>query len=188
MHPSKPSNPTSPSPSPPPRHSHGSGAFDPATLAHCGINCVFEAGVLIFHPERTFIGDGVYVGHNSILKGYYQNDLRIEDHTWIGQQCFIHSAGGVFIGRHVGIGPAVKIISSKHAEAGRHIPILLSPLEFAPVHIEDNADIGTGAVILPGVRIGKGAQVGAGSVVSRDVPAFAVVAGVPARVLRMRPE
>jgi acetyltransferase-like isoleucine patch superfamily enzyme len=186
MRSSTPSGP--PPPSPTPRRSHGTGAFEIASLAHVGEQCVFEVGVLVFHPERIFIGDGVYVGHNSILKGYYQNDLRIGDHTWIGQQCFIHSAGGVFIGKHVGIGPAVRIISSKHAEAGRDIPILLSPLEFAEVHIEDDADIGTGAVILPGVRIGKGAQIGAGAVVSHDIPAFAIAAGVPARVLRMRPE
>ncbi len=170
------------------RQSHGSGVFESTMLAQCGSGCVFEPGVLAFHPERIFVGEGVYVGHQSILKGYYNNDMRIGDHTWIGQQCFFHSAGGLTIGSHVGIGPGVKIISSFHKEAGRHIPILLSPLEFAPVHIEDDADIGTGAVILPGVHIGKGAQIGAGAVVSQPIPAYAVAAGVPARVLRIRPE
>lgn len=188
MRSSTPSGPALPTPPQSPRRSHGTGEFSLTSLGQVGEQCVFEAGVLIFHPERVFIGQGVYVGHNSILKGYYQNDLHIGDHTWIGQQCFMHSAGGIFIGQHVGIGPAVKIISSKHAEAGRDVPILLSPLEFAPVRIEDDADIGTGAVILPGVTIGKGAQIGAGAVVSHDIPAFAVAAGVPARVLRMRPE
>ncbi|MCB9667722.1 MAG: acyltransferase [Myxococcales bacterium] len=153
-----------------------------------GPNCVIEPGALIFHPERIFLGEGVYVGHGSILKGYHNSDLRIGDHSWIGQQCFFHSAGGLTIGMHVGIGPAVKIITSAHTENGRATPILLSPLAFAAVHIEDDADIGTAAVILPGVCIGKGAQIGAGSVVSRDIPAYAVAAGVPARVLRMRPE
>jgi acetyltransferase-like isoleucine patch superfamily enzyme len=65
---------------------------------------------------------------------------------------------------------------------------LASPLEFAPIVVEDDSDIGVGAIILPGVRIGRGAQIGAGAVVTRDVPAYAVAAGNPARVLRMRPE
>jgi len=54
------------------------------------------------------------------------------------------------------------------------------------VHIEDDADLGVGAIVLPGVRVGRGAQVGAGAVVTRDVPPYAVVAGNPARVLRER--
>jgi acetyltransferase-like isoleucine patch superfamily enzyme len=57
---------------------------------------------------------------------------------------------------------------------------------FAPVLIEDDADIGTGAVILPGATIGKGAQVGAGAVVANDVESYTVVGGVPARLIRRR--
>ncbi|MCS6914560.1 MAG: hypothetical protein NZ890_15130 [Myxococcota bacterium] len=59
-------------------------------------------------------------------------------------------------------------------------------LQFAPVRLCDGCDIGIGAIILPGVTVGEGAQVGAGAVVTRDVPARAVVAGNPARVLRQR--
>ena len=57
---------------------------------------------------------------------------------------------------------------------------------FAPVHIGDGSDLGVGSTILPGVTVGRGVQVGAGAVVAEDVPDFAVVAGVPARVLRYR--
>ena len=57
----------------------------------------------------------------------------------------------------------------------------------APVVIRRDADIGVGAIILPGVTIGVGAQVGAGAVVSRDVPDYSIAAGVPARVLKTRP-
>ena len=52
--------------------------------------------------------------------------------------------------------------------------------------IEDDADLGVGAIVLPGVHVGRGAVVGAGAVVTRDVPAYAVVAGSPARILRHR--
>ncbi|HJL05463.1 MAG TPA: acyltransferase [Polyangiaceae bacterium LLY-WYZ-15_(1-7)] len=171
------------------RHrSHGTGAFEPDDLATCGEDCVFEAGVLIFHPENVHLGRNVYVGHQAILKGYHRSSMRIGDESWIGQQCFFHSAGGLEIGARVGVGPAVKILTSRHAEAGRRTPILFSPIETAPVVIEDDADLGVGAIVLPGVTIGRGAQIGAGAVVAEDVPPFAVAAGVPARVLRLRPE
>jgi acetyltransferase-like isoleucine patch superfamily enzyme len=169
------------------RQTHGSGRFAPGDLALCGAGCVFEEGALIFHPDRVWIGSGVYVGHHAILKGYHAGDMHIGDGTWIGAQSFLHSAGGLTIGKNVGIGPAVKIITSSHTEAGRAIPILHAPLELAPVIIEDDADLGVGSILLPGVRIGRGAQIGAGAVVTRDVPAYTIVAGNPARILRERP-
>ncbi|MCC6873740.1 MAG: acyltransferase [Sandaracinaceae bacterium] len=169
------------------RQSHGSGRFDPRELAACGEGCVFEEGALVFHPENVHLGRDVYVGHYAILKAWHRAELRIGDGTWIGQQCFLHSAGGLTIGANVGVGPGVKVITSSHAEAGRGTPILHAPLTFAAVVVEDDADLGVGAIILPGVRIGRGAQVGAGAVVTHDVPAYAVVAGNPARILRERP-
>jgi acetyltransferase-like isoleucine patch superfamily enzyme len=166
---------------------HGSGAFQPDQLAALGPDCVFEAGVLIFHPENVHLGTNVYLGHYAILKGYYKNRLEIGAESWIGQQCVLHAAGGLRIGRRVGIGPGVKILTSSHGEAGRGVPIFEAPLELAPVVIEDGADVGVGAIVLPGVTIGAGAQIGAGAVVTRDVPAYAVAAGSPAKVLRERP-
>ena len=171
---------------PRPKRSHGTGRFSPSELAACGEGCVFEEGVLVFHPERVHVGAHVYVGHQTILKGYYKGTLHIGEGTWIGQQCFFHAAGDITIGRNVGIGPAVKILSSVHSEAGRETPILHAPINFAPVVVEDDADLGVGATVLPGVTIGRGAQVGAGAVVTEDVPPYAVVAGVPAKVLRYR--
>lgn len=171
------------------RHrSHGDGSFRVDQFARCGRDCVFEAGVLVFHPENIELGSNVYVGHYAILKGYYKSTMRIGDETWIGQQAFLHSAGGIDIGARVGIGPGVRIISSLHGEAGRDVPILSSPIEFAPVIIEDDCDLGVGVVVLPGVRIGKGAQIGAGAVVAEDVPAYSVAVGVPAKVTRQRPQ
>lgn len=167
-------------------HSHGTGTFELRHLAQCGEGTWLEPGVLVFHPENVYIGANVYVGHQTILKGYHKNRMVIGDGTWIGQQCFLHSAGGLVIGRNVGIGPGVRIITSRHDEAGRQVPIVRSPLVFVPVRLEDDCDIGIGAIILPGVVVGTGAQVGAGAVVTKDVPAYAVVAGVPAKVLRYR--
>lgn len=167
-------------------HSHGTGEFDPTQFARLGHNVVFESGVLVFHPENIEIGDNVYVGHYSILKGYYRNKMVIGVGTWIGQQCFFHSAGGLTIGSNVGIGPGVKILTSYHSENGVELPILHSKVEFAPVVIGDNCDVGVGAIILPGVKIGVGVQIGAGAVVTHSLDDYAVAAGVPARILRYR--
>ncbi|MBM3146019.1 MAG: acyltransferase [Chloroflexi bacterium] len=169
-----------------PYQSHGSGLFERFQFKNIGENVVFEPGVLVFHPENIAIGDNVYIGHYSILKGYYKNEMTIGDGTWIGQQCFFHSAGGLAIGRDVGIGPGVKILTSSHAFDDADVPILHSPIEFAPVVIGDGSDIGVGAIILPGVTIGRGVQVGAGAVVTESVADYQVVAGVPAVVLRQR--
>lgn len=171
-----------------PNRTHGTGAFSVKDFAACGIDCVFETGVLVFHPENIELGDNVYVGHQTILKGYYKNRMTIGAGTWIGQQCFFHSAGGLHIGSNVGIGPGVRIITSAHEEAGRATPILHSPVRFAAVRIEDDADLGVGTIVLPGVTIGRGAQIGAGAVVTGDIPAYAVAVGSPARVIRERRE
>lgn len=171
----------------PPR-SHGTGDFDPSQFAKLGEGVIFEAGVLVFHPENIEIQDHVYVGHYTILKGYYLNKMIIGAGTWIGQQCFFHSAGGIEIGRDVGIGPGVRILTSFHQLEDTDLPILHSPVRFAPVFICDNSDIGVGAIILPGVTIGVGAQIGAGAVVTKSVDDYAVVAGVPAKILYYRKE
>lgn len=169
-----------------PFRSHGDGKFKLTDFASVGSGVIFENGVLVFHPENIRIGNNVYVGHYTILKGYYKNEMVIDDGVWIGQQCFLHSAGGLHIGRNVGIGPGVKIITSCHGEEGRGKPILHSKIVCAPVRIGSDADIGINACILPGVTIGCGAQVGAGAVVTHDIPDYEVWAGVPARKLRTR--
>ncbi|NNE36624.1 MAG: acyltransferase [Rhodothermales bacterium] len=165
---------------------HGDGSFESSDFRSIGKNVIFEHGVLVFHPNNILLGENIYVGHNTILKAYHENHMVIGDNTWIGQGCFFHSAGGIKIGMNVGIGPSVKIITSYHEEAGVETPILFSPLTFEGVVVGDDSDIGVGASILPGVRIGKGVQVGAGSVVTKDLPDFSVAAGVPAKVLRTR--
>lgn len=169
-----------------PRTSHGTGQFNPSDLARLGEGTCLEDGVRIWHPETVEIGAGVYIGHGTMLKGYYRGRMVIGDGTWVGQMCFFHSAGGIYIGQHVGIGPCVKILTSTHRLDQTDRPILHSDIDFRPVRVEDGADIGVGAILLPGVTVGAGAQVAAGAVVSSDVAPSAIVAGVPARLLRSR--
>lgn len=165
---------------------HGDGSFSVKDFKKIGENVIFERGVLVFHPENISIGRNVYIGHNAILKGYHKNEMIIGDHTWIGQGGFLHSGGGIEIGKAVGIGPAVKIITSVHGEKDLSKPLIFCDFEFGKVVIEDACDIGAGAIILPGVKIGEGSIIGAGSVVAKDVEPYTVVAGVPAKVLRRR--
>jgi acetyltransferase-like isoleucine patch superfamily enzyme len=165
---------------------HGTGFFEIDEFKKIGKDVVFENGVLVFHPETIEIGNNVYIGHNTILKGYFQSVFSIADHTWIGQGCFMHSAGGISIGVAVGIGPMVKILSSHHRMDDLTRPILYQDLECKSVVIESGCDIGMGAIILPGITIGEGAVVGAGAVVTHDVPPYAVVAGNPAKILKYR--
>ncbi len=182
--------------------SHGSGRCSRSDLASCPDSVVLEEGVLIFHPENVYLGEDVYVGHGAQLKGYYKNQLRVGRGTWIGQAAFLHAAGGITIGQNVGIGPHVCVLTSSHVLPPRpaplpaagepstaeaevdEVPILHRPLQFAPVTLEDGCDIGVGAILLPGVTIGRLAQVGAGAVVTSSVAPRTVVAGNPARVLR----
>ena len=165
---------------------HGDGRFSLKSFKKIGENVIFEKGVLVFHPENISISNNVYIGHNAILKGYFKNEMIIGDHTWIGQGCFLHSGGGIEIGKTVGIGPGVIIITSMHIPEKMPIPVMYSDLDFKKVVLEDGCDIGVGAVILPGVRIGEGSIVGAGSVVTEDVEPYTIVAGVPAKGLRRR--
>ncbi len=168
------------------RGSHGSGQCSRHALGRCPDSVVIEPGALIFHPENVFLDEGVYIGHNAMLKAYYKNQLMIGARSWIGQGVFLHSAGGISIGCDVGVGPHVCILTSVHQDPGRARPIMAGAIDVRPVVLEDGCDIGINATILPGVTVGKGAQVGAGAVVTKNVSPFAIVAGNPARLLRMR--
>jgi maltose O-acetyltransferase len=112
----------------------------------------------------------------------YGQNIYIGDYVFLNVLCTILDCNEVRIGDHVMIGPQVQIYTAAHelqAEARNR------GLEMAkPIVIEDNVWIGGGAILLPGVRIGLNAVVGAGAVVTRDVPANTVVAGNPARVIR----
>jgi acetyltransferase-like isoleucine patch superfamily enzyme len=171
----------------PPR-THGSGRFEPGELGALGEGCVIEEGVLVWQPATVRLGADVYVGHRAKLRGDTRGELVVGDGTWIGQDVYMHSAGSIRIGREVGLGPRVAIFTSTHEETSPPAAIIAAPLQFAPVEVGDGCDVGVGAILLPGTTLGAGVQVGAGSVVSGEVPEGAIVAGVPARVLRRRGE
>jgi len=126
------------------------------------------------------------IGQNSIIEppfycSYGQNTY-IGDHVYLNYMCTILDNNQVHIGHHVMIGPVVQIYTAAHPLQAE--PRIQGWEVTKPIMIEDNVWIGGGAILLPGVRIGQNAVIGAGAVVSRSVPANTVVAGNPARVIR----
>ena len=108
--------------------------------------------------------------------------------TVMGQECTISAYRNVSIGRECVIADRVMLIDFDHGASEVDRPIRLQGIYMREVRVGNNVWIGYGAAILRGVTIGDNAIVGTNSVVTRDVPANAVVGGVPARVIRMREE
>ena len=144
-----------------------------------------EAGVHFKHPETFEIGDGVFIGAQTFLQGRFDGRCVIGNHVWIGPQSYF-DARDLVLEDYVGWGPGAKVLGSAHTGLPVDVPVIQTDLAIKPVRIGAGADIGTNAVVLPGVTVGKGSIVGAGAVVTRDVPPFAVVAGVPAHFLHWR--
>ena len=175
------------------RFAHGDGVFDAlmrqvfwrALTRRCGDSLRVEPGAGFKHPETFEIGSGVFIGSQSYLQGRFDGRCVIGDHTWIGPHSYF-DARDLVLEDHVGWGPGAKVLGSAHTGMPVDIPIIQTDLEIKPVRVQAWADIGTNAVLLPGVTVGRGAVVGAGAVVTQDVPAFATVAGVPAKIIGWR--
>jgi maltose O-acetyltransferase len=111
--------------------------------------------------------------------------LRIGDNSALAPNCWI--ASDTTIGNDVMMAPDVTILSATHGTACTDRPMRLQELpEKRPVVIGDDVWLGTRIIILPGVRVGSHSIIGAGSVVTKDVPEYAIVAGNPARIIRDR--
>jgi acetyltransferase-like isoleucine patch superfamily enzyme len=142
-------------------------------------------GVVFKHPETMELGDKVFLGAQTMIQGRFDGTCRIGNHVWIGPHAYF-DARHLVIEDYVGWGPGAKVLGSSHTGDPIDVPIIATELTIKPVVIGYGADIGTNATILPGVHIGANSIVGAGAVVTADVPEYAVVAGVPAKVIRYR--
>jgi acetyltransferase-like isoleucine patch superfamily enzyme len=158
-----------------------------AAAKRAGHGLRVDAGAGFKHLDTCQFGDGVFIGAQTYVQGRFDGSCVIGAHVWIGPQSYF-DARDLVIEDYVGWGPGAKVLGSVHTGLPADVPIIQTDLEIRPVRIGAWADIGTNAVVLPGVTIGKGAIVGAGAVVAEDVPPFAIVVGVPARVLRYRSE
>jgi acetyltransferase-like isoleucine patch superfamily enzyme len=111
--------------------------------------------------------------------------LTIEDGVYIGRFCTMAIAGHIIIRKNALISDRAYFGDCNHGFDSRAIPICRQPITFAgAIEIGEGCWIGIGVSILPGVKIGKNAVIGANSVVTRDVPDYCVAAGNPARVIR----
>ncbi|BAS56209.1 MULTISPECIES: acyltransferase [Leptolyngbya] len=131
------------------------------------------------HFLRFRIGQGSFIFLGTCFDA--KNGFIMGDNSVINQKCRIDTRGGVTIGRNVSISAEVCILTADHN---------LQCSEFLgqvrPVVIEDYVFIGTRAMILPGVTLGEGCAVAAGAVVTRNVPAFTIVGGIPAKPIGTR--
>jgi acetyltransferase-like isoleucine patch superfamily enzyme len=140
-------------------------------------------------PAGVSIGPESFVMKNAILHVYNFRDLpnagiSIGARSLIGEGCVLRGQGGVKIGDDVYLAPLVQVLAVNHVYHDTTRPISHQGITVQGITIDDGAWIGGSAIILDGVRIGKNAVVGAGAVVTRDVPDYTVVVGNPARVVR----
>ena len=171
----------------------GEGAFDllmRRTLFHSlcrrvGHGLQIGPGVVVKHGETMEFGDSVFIGAQTMIQGRFDGTCRIGSHVWIGPHAYF-DARNLVIEDFVGWGPGAKVLGSSHTGEPLDVPIIATDLVIKPVRIGYGADVGTNATILPGVTVGAHSIVGAGAVVTHDIPEYAVVAGVPARVLYSR--
>jgi acetyltransferase-like isoleucine patch superfamily enzyme len=177
------------------QHRSGESAFDTmmrrvlmrALCKRVGNDLQVGPNVVLKHPETMEFGDCVFIGAQTMIQGRFDGVCKIGSHVWIGPQAYF-DARDLILEDYVGWGPGAKALGSVHTGIPGNEPIITTGLVIKPVKVGLGADIGMNASILPGVHVGAHSIVGAGAVVTRDIPDYAIVAGVPARVIRDRRE
>jgi acetyltransferase-like isoleucine patch superfamily enzyme len=155
-----------------------------------GANVFMDDRVVIFQREKggpVEIGDGVYLYRDTIIETGYGGYFKIGKDSSIHPRCQLNAyVSPIEIGSRVMLAPNCALYPYDHGIAPGQ-PIIFQPLHSnGPIIIGDDAWLSVGVIVLGGVRIGKGAVVGAGSVVTEDIPDFAIAVGSPARVKKMR--
>jgi acetyltransferase-like isoleucine patch superfamily enzyme len=151
-------------------------------IAFIGPRVVLEVG----KTARIDLGRWSWLGHGTKVR-CHEGVVSIGAKTVIGQECTISAFQHVKIGRECVIADRVMFIDFDHGVVEVERPIRLQGIYKRDVNVGNNVWIGYGACILRGVTVGDNAIIGTNSVVTKDVPANAVVAGLPAKVIRMRP-
>ena len=181
----------------------------PMILGSVGRNVAFGANVVLRHPHKIVIGDnvviddnccldakgttnkgivlerGVFLGRNTILS-CKNGDIVLDEDANVGFNVEVFSAARVRIGRKVLVAAYTYLVGGDHLYDRVDIPVLEQGRTARGIDVDDNVWLGAHVVVADGVRIGRDAVIGAGAVVTTDVPEFHVAAGVPARVIRDR--
>lgn len=135
------------------------------------------------------IGDGSWVMsgcrlHVFNFRGIAHAGIKIGSRTFLGEETLMRGQGGITIGDNVLFGPRVQVLAVNHVMSDPHRPIMDQGITAVGIRIDDGCWIGAGAIVLDGVTIGKHACIGAGAVVTADVPPYSLAVGAPARVVR----
>jgi acetyltransferase-like isoleucine patch superfamily enzyme len=161
-----------------------------ADLIRLGPGCYIDENVYIHAcPNGVEIGANTFVMHGAVLHVYNFRNLpnsgiKIGRDSLIGEYTIIRGQGGVRIGDRVYTSPMTQLIAVNHVFEDPQTPFVEQGITAQGIVVEDDVWLGANAVITDGVRIGKGAVVAAGAVVTQDVPPHTIVGGVPARVIR----
>ena len=143
------------------------GSLCQSIFKECGDNIDVEPGAYFFTGGAISIGSRSGIGRSAYISA-------------------IAGGGEIILGSNIMMAPEVVILTSMHNHADTSIPMNRQGHHLAKVVIEDDVWIGYRAMILPGVTVGKGSIIGAGAVVTKDVPPYSVVGGVPARIIKSR--
>ena len=181
----------------------------PRLLGSSGRNVVFGQGVVLRHPGKIRlgndvtiddlvvldakgtgnrgidVGDGVFIGRGTILS-CKDGDIVLGDHVNVGFHSEIFSGSRVSVGRYGLFAAYTYLVGGGHEFERAGLAVLEQPRSSRGIALGDNVWLGTGAKVLDGVRIGSDVVVGAGAVVTSDLPDGVVAAGMPARILRGR--
>ena len=147
------------------------------------MNCIGRQGVSLGSDVRIREFGWVQVTAQLTNPG---EGLLIGDCTYIGPHCILGAGGGITMGRDVTLGAYVQLLAENHEFTDLCLPVSEQGVTRQGIIIEDGCWLGNSVIILDGVRIGERAVIGAGSVVTKSIPAAAVAAGNPARVIRER--
>lgn len=154
-------------------------------FAKCG-SARFSTGLTLSGCGNMSIGNNVRLGKGSFITAG-NGILVMGEEVAISPACHIGADDGkIEIGKHVAIGPGTVIRAANHRFSRQDMPIMRQGHQPGTVIIEDDVWIGANCVITPDVRIGRGAVVGAGAVVTRNVAPFTIAGGVPAREIGRR--
>lgn len=143
-----------------------------------------DASIDASRSPGVVLGDQVTLNRYAFIQGG-DGGVRLGNHVEINNFSIVNGTGGVDIGDDTLIGPGVRIISYQHRFAAG-TPIRLQASEKKPIRIGRDCWIGANVIVLAGITIGDGAIVGAGAIVTRDVPDNAVVTGIPAAIRKYR--
>jgi acetyltransferase-like isoleucine patch superfamily enzyme len=152
-------------------------------LCFIGPGVKFEIG----EGAHVKLGRWCWIGHGSKIRAH-EGEVEIGAKTVMGQECTISAFQHVSVGRECIIADRVMLIDFDHGVVEVERPIRMQGIYKRDVRVGHNCWIGYGACVLRGVTVGDNSVIGTNSVVTKDLPANAVAAGLPARVLRMRDE